>query len=231
MDWLAPVLGVFAVLVIALWIWNVIAVRIYRSRLASGYLDLESAGEALSHPEEVRELLAEFGGCGFEPLTSHLTRNDKLVVLHHNESVGSIGEIVDFTDFSGVEGFTTEVTSILEHGGGVLATGNTAMPSIHGGELRQTFPGAPPGELVKHHEAAIQLLREQGLGIRPVSTDEAVLSRQEWFDLQREQIRTAPTRAVLDWIRDARHGYPRSAGPIASSETMRARLDAILEHG
>lgn len=198
MDWLVPLLGVSAVLVIALWIWNVIAARIYRSSLASGYLNLEPAGEAPSHAEEVRELLGEFAECGFELLTSHLTRNDKLVVLLHNESAGSIGEIVDHTDFPGVDDFTTEVTTILEDGRGVLATGSTAMPSIHSGELRQTFPGAPVNELVKHHEAAIQLLREQGLGIRPVSTDEAALSRQEWFDLQREHIRSAPTQAVLD---------------------------------
>jgi len=207
----------------------VIAARTYRSRLANGYLNLESAGKPPPHPDEVRELMEDFDECGFEPLTSHLTRDGRLVVLLFNESVRSIGEIVDFTDFPGVEGFTVEVTSILEEGRGVLSTCNTAVPSIHGGELRQTYPGAPPGELVKHHQAAIKLLRDQGLGTRPISTDEAILARQEWFELQQAKIRTAPTRTVVDWIRDARSGYPTSSGPIAESETMRTRLDAILE--
>lgn len=229
MDWVVPVLAVFAVLVVALWIWNVIAARIYRSRLENGYLNLESAGEAPSHPREVRELMADFEESGFEPLTSHLTRDGRLVVLLFNESGGSMGEIVDFTDLDSVERFTVEVTSILEEGRGVLCTGNTAVPSIHGGELRQTYLGAPPGELVKHHQAAIKHLRDQGLGTRPISRDEAILSRQEWFELQQEQIRTAPTRMVVDWTRDARGGYPKSSGPIAESEAMRTRLEAILE--
>jgi len=226
MDWLVPVVGV---VVVGLWIWNVIAARIYRTRLANGYLDFVPVEEAPSHPEEVRELSAEFGESGYEPLASHITRNDKLVVLLHDESLGSIGEIVHFIDVPGVDGFTLEVTSILEDGRGVLATGNAAMPSIYRVELRQTFPGASPSELVKHHGAAIQFIEEEGLAIRPVSRDDAELTRQEWFDLQKQLIQTAPTRAVVDWIRDARRGYPTSAGPIASNETMRARLNAILE--
>ena len=145
MDWLVSVLAVFAALVVALRMWNVIAAHIYRSRLANGYRNLESAGEALSYPGEVLELTADFEECGFESLTSHLTRDGRLVVLLFNESEGSIGEIVDFSDFEGVERFTAEVTSILEEGRGLLCTGNTAVPSIHGGELRQTFLGAPPG--------------------------------------------------------------------------------------
>jgi hypothetical protein len=229
MDWLVAVLAVFAVLVVALWTWNVIAARIYRSRLANGYRNLESAGEAPSHPGEVRDLMADLEECGFKPLASHLTRDGRLVVLLFNESEGSIGEIVDFTDLEGVEHFTAEVTSILEEGRGLLCTGNTAVPSIHSGELRQTFRGAPPSELVKHHQAAIQHLREQRLGTRSISRDEAILSREEWFERQQEQIRTAPTRVIVAWIRDARGGYPASSGRIAESETMRARLDAILE--
>lgn len=179
MDWLVPVVGVVAVLAIGLWIWNVIAARIYRARLANGYLDFVPAEEAPSHPEEVRELSAEFEGCGYEPLTSHAGTSWWFCCTTNRRDPSERLSTSQTSPVSMASPF--EVTSILEDGRGVLATGNAAMPSIHGVELRQTFPGASPSELVKHHGAAIQLLAEEGLGIRPVSRDEAELTRQEWF--------------------------------------------------
>lgn len=240
MNWLTAIVVAATILGVALWVWNAIAARTYRSRLADaardyrsaladGYDNLEFTREATEIGREGKQLMVALGQLGFEPIASQLTRDDRLLVVLHSESERSVAEIVDFTNLAGTERFVVEFTSVLEGNRGLLCTNNTATQSIHDDELRQTFLEATPAELARHHQAAMEYLRGKGLNIEPVPRDEALATRARWVGLHQQNVQGAPMQTVLDWLRDVQGGYSTSSGPIADSPTMRERLHAIIQ--